>query len=171
MDDVIKLKPRHKVFADEYLSNGGNATAAARKAGYKDGNSIRSTAKNLLTKPNISAYINEELDKRDLSKEDVLSKLSEQARASLEQFISFNEKGEPYIDLAKGIGKMHLIRKVTISPRYGVTIELVDQQAALMAMGKVHKLFTDYSADVKNTIELGEHLTDMLIRTYGKKDK
>lgn len=31
----MDLTPKQKAFADEYIKNGGNASDAARKAGYK----------------------------------------------------------------------------------------------------------------------------------------
>ena len=52
-----KLTPRQKAFADEYLKC-GNATEAARKAGYNE-KSARQIATENLSKPSISAYIAE----------------------------------------------------------------------------------------------------------------
>lgn len=53
-----KLTPKQKAFADNYIKNGGNATAAAVSAGYS-----KKVAKEIgyenLTKPHISAYIAE----------------------------------------------------------------------------------------------------------------
>ena len=52
-----KLTPKQKAFADEYLKC-GNATEAARKAGYNE-KSARQIATENLSKPSISAYITE----------------------------------------------------------------------------------------------------------------
>lgn len=52
-----KLTPKQKAFADEYLKC-GNATEAARKAGYNE-KSARQIATENLSKPSISAYIAE----------------------------------------------------------------------------------------------------------------
>lgn len=51
------LTPKQKAFADEYLKC-GNATEAARKAGYKEKAAYAIGAENL-RKPQISAYIAE----------------------------------------------------------------------------------------------------------------
>ena len=51
------LTPKQKAFADEYLKC-GNATEAAKRAGYKDSSARQIGAENL-TKPSISAYIAE----------------------------------------------------------------------------------------------------------------
>ena len=53
----MKLTPKQKAFADEYLIC-GNATEAARKAGYNV-KSARQIATENLAKPSISAYIAE----------------------------------------------------------------------------------------------------------------
>jgi PBSX family phage terminase large subunit len=52
----MDLTPKQKAFADEYIKNGGNASDAARKAGYSNG-IIRNATKKLLEKDCISAYI------------------------------------------------------------------------------------------------------------------
>lgn len=52
-----KLTPKQKAFADEYLKC-GNATEAARKAGYNE-KSARQIATENLSKPSISSYIAE----------------------------------------------------------------------------------------------------------------
>ena len=53
----MKLTPKQKAFADEYLIC-GNATEAARKAGYNP-KSARQIATENLAKPSILAYIAE----------------------------------------------------------------------------------------------------------------
>lgn len=55
---MAELTPKQKAFADNYIANGGNATDAARKAGYSE-RSARDIGSENLTKPHISAYIAE----------------------------------------------------------------------------------------------------------------
>lgn len=52
------LTPKQKAFADEYIKNGGNASDAARKAGYAP-KSADVIGRENLRKPTISAYIAE----------------------------------------------------------------------------------------------------------------
>ena len=52
----MKLTPKQKAFADEYLKNGGNATEAARVAGYSCPND---NAKRLTVNDRILSYIAE----------------------------------------------------------------------------------------------------------------
>lgn len=53
----MSLTPKQKAFADYYIEC-GNATEAAKRAGYKDSSARQIGAENL-TKPSISAYIAE----------------------------------------------------------------------------------------------------------------
>lgn len=53
------LTPKQKAFADEYIKC-GNATEAARKAGYSD-RAARQIATENLSKPSISQYIRERM--------------------------------------------------------------------------------------------------------------
>ncbi|EPC61010.1 hypothetical protein Lpp14_10180 [Lacticaseibacillus paracasei subsp. paracasei Lpp14] len=46
---MMKLSKRQKAFADAYLTNGGNATEAARTAGYSPHNIGANAAKTLKT--------------------------------------------------------------------------------------------------------------------------
>lgn len=77
---MVKLTPKQKAFADNYIANGGNATDAARKAGYKQ---PEVQGYENLRKPNIAAYIAErqaEIDK--LNGTDIMSLADIQKRRS-----------------------------------------------------------------------------------------
>lgn len=56
----MKLSKRQKAFADAYLTNGGNATEAARAAGYSPHN-IGANAAKTLKNPKIQAYMKRRL--------------------------------------------------------------------------------------------------------------
>lgn len=59
----MKLTPKQKAFADYYIEC-GNATEAARKAGYSE-NAATETGYENLRKPHISAYIAERMGTQD----------------------------------------------------------------------------------------------------------
>jgi phage terminase small subunit len=59
----MKLTPKQKAFADNYIIY-GNATEAARKAGYRFKNMGADAAK-ILKNPKVSAYIAEMLGEQD----------------------------------------------------------------------------------------------------------
>lgn len=81
------LTLREERFAVEFLITGGNATEAARRAGYRDGPGIRVTARRLLTKANIQAAIAERrrsiLSERILTADEVLQEQSRLASSDI----------------------------------------------------------------------------------------
>lgn len=79
----MNLTPKQKAFADEYIKNGGNASNAARKAGYSNG-IIRNATKKLLEKGCISAYIAEKQSLIEKQKgTDIMSLAEIQQRRSM----------------------------------------------------------------------------------------
>ena len=77
----MRLTPKQKAFADEYIKNGGNASDAARKAGYKK--APEQGCENL-KKPNISAYISEKQSLIEKQKgTDIMSLAEIQQRRSM----------------------------------------------------------------------------------------
>lgn len=75
------LTPKQKAFADEYIKNGGNASDAARKAGYKK--APEQGCENL-KKPHISAYIAEKQSLIEKQKgTDIMSLAEIQQRRSM----------------------------------------------------------------------------------------
>lgn len=52
----MDLTPKQKAFADEYIKNGGNASDAARKAGYSEKTAYSMGQQNL-KKLEVSSYI------------------------------------------------------------------------------------------------------------------
>lgn len=81
--DQMDLTPKQKAFADEYIKNGGNASDAARKAGYSNG-IIRNATKKLLEKDCISVYIAEKQSLIEKQKgTDIMSLAEIQQRRSM----------------------------------------------------------------------------------------
>jgi PBSX family phage terminase large subunit len=81
--DWMDLTPKQKAFADEYIKNGGNASNAARKAGYSNG-IIRNATKKLLEKGCISTYIAEKQSLIEKQKgTDIMSLAEIQQRRSM----------------------------------------------------------------------------------------
>lgn len=133
-----------------------NATEAARRAGYK-GNDVtlgQVGAENL-KKPQIAEAIAAFWRAKAMPAEEVLSRLAEQARASLKPFtVMFGEDATIDLTTVDAEANFHLIKKIKQKRRtYGqgdsattefeTEIEIHDPQAALVHIGRHHKLFTD----------------------------
>lgn len=79
----MNLTPKQEAFALEYIKNGGNASDAARKAGYSNG-IIRNATKKLLEKGCISTYIAEKQSLIEKQKgTDIMSLAEIQQRRSM----------------------------------------------------------------------------------------
>lgn len=148
-----KLTDQQALFVDEYLLD-LNGAGAARRAGYAEHNA-RQQAHYLLTKPYIREAIEKRLAGLAMGKEEVLRRLAEQARGSLDPFIveDISRPGRVRLDLSTDDAKLAIgtVKKVKIKTLFvgkgarqeTVEIELVDPQAALVHLGKAHGLFVE----------------------------
>ncbi len=160
------LTDKQRVFIEEYLVC-WNASEAARRAGYSSPTAKQMGAENL-SKPVIRQAIDRRLAEKRMSADEVLARLSEQAGADMDEFLSKRGRGVG-LDLAKAkaAGKLHLVKRYS-KTRQGVSIELYDAQAALVQLGRYHKLFTERvevvqprEALLKRLNELGLTLEDV----------
>lgn len=151
------LTDKQRVFVEEYLRC-WNAAEAARLAGYSERSAKEIGAENL-TKPNIVEMVQQRMAEKVMSADEVLVRLAEHARGSIRPFVQ--QVGESIrVDITEdeeGEKPLHLIKKIKIKHRMGSTkdggefeefeneIELHDAQAALVHLGRHHKLFTDKS--------------------------
>lgn len=126
----MKLTLKQKRFADEYIIS-GNATGAAKKAGYAEKAAYQTGAENL-KKPQIKAYIEERLkefeDKAIAKQEEVLKYLTCVVRGESRSAVVVVE-GE-----GDGVSSARLVNKPP------------DEKEKLKAaelLGKRYKLFTD----------------------------
>lgn len=130
------LNDKRKVFVEEYLKS-WNATDAARIAGYAYPNVEGSR---LLANASIAAEIKARLTDKVMSADEVLVRLSEQARGEHANYISAT--GFVNVPLMVAEGKAHLIKGIK-ETQFGKVIEFYDAQAALVHIGKHHKLFVE----------------------------
>ncbi|HYE12271.1 MAG TPA: terminase small subunit [Patescibacteria group bacterium] len=141
------MKLKHKLFANEYIKNGQNATKAYLKA-YPDVDNPESAkvlGSKLLTNINVRAYIDEQLksieDKSILSRDEILRLLAQGARGEMKE-------QRPVFNPASGsIEKI----EVDIAPR--------DRMKSLELAGKTMSLFTD-KVDVTGDITISVDLDD-----------
>lgn len=130
-----KLTEKQKRFVQEYLVD-LNATAAAQRAGYKDPN----IGRQLITKNNVSAAIQEAMDKRqsrvEITQDRVLRELAAIAFA----------KGTDYASIISGMvmvtdtGELTEEQKAAIvaikQTKEGVEVKLADKLKALELLAK-----------------------------------
>jgi phage terminase small subunit len=140
----MALTAKQQAFIDEYLKT-RNATQAAIAAGYTPKSACAIGWENL-RKPEIDEEIRQRLDENAMLANEVVSILSDQARGDMSDFVLFVPGVKlPLLDLKKAYdnGKFKLIKKLKYTADGAVEFELYDAQAALIQLGKVHRLFTE----------------------------
>lgn len=139
----MELTYKQRLFVSYYLGeSGGNATDAARRAGYRE---CEVTGHRLLRKAKVRAAIDACLEGAALTADEVLARLSEMASGSLGSFVEIRPDGTWSLDLAKAkrLRKLGLIKKLKAKPDGTTEIELHDPQAALDKLAKYHGLYKE----------------------------
>ena len=150
------LTEKQQKWLDEYFQC-WNGAEAARRAGYS---SIYQSAHDNLTNPKIRDEITLRLNLNAMSADEALSRLADMARASIEDFVQFDDSGSRVwrIDLlgAREAGKLHVLKKLSYDSEGRPHLELYDAQRALELILKAHGAFSE-SLDVTTK---GESLND-----------
>jgi len=134
------LTGKQRIFIDEYLKC-LNATEAARRAGYQGGDAVlRVVGCRNLTKANIAERIAAHFKASAMSREEVLERLGEIARAEYTEYLT--ECGTVKLKELLEAGKGHLIKGIK-ETAHGRQIEFYDAQKALVDIGRHHALFVD----------------------------
>lgn len=146
----MALSKKRKAFVIEYVKD-FNCTQAAIRAGYSE-KTAYSIGNEVLKIPEVEAEIKRLIDEKCMGADEALLRLAEQARAEYAAYF----KPNGMIDLEKLLadGKGHLIKKIKPTA-YGNEIEFYDSQAALLNIGRHHKLFVD-RMDVSGGLEFTE---------------
>lgn len=137
------LTGKRKLFVDYYLGQANCCKSeAARLAGYA---CPGSEGHRLYKEPEIREAIEERLREVAIGADEILARLSEQARANMADFVSVEEGGGFRIDVAEAerAGKLRLVKKVGYDQKGRPTLELHDAQSALLALAKRYHLFPD----------------------------
>lgn len=146
MTDTPTLNPKHQAFADAYLMT-FNQTRAAIAAGYSE-RSARQQGSELMTYPNILAYIRKRMEENAASAIEVIHHLTEIARGDITDVMDDN--GNLDLKAARANGKSRLIKKIKSraittdnSDIVETEVEISDPLKAQELLGKYHALFTD----------------------------
>lgn len=154
-----ELTYKQRIFVAAYLGQaGGNATEAARIAGYSW---PEKQGYQLLGKTSIKAAVATKLAQVAMSSDEVLARLSDMASADVAEFLDIKDDGSFDIDVkgAKRRGKTHLIKKLTPT-KFGLAIELHDSQAALEKLGRYYGVF---NRDANQGVTLDARQADALL--------
>jgi len=136
----VALPLKERLFVANYLGiSAGNATDAARRAGYKHPNVYGSR---LLSKASVYEAIEVKLAEIVMPQNELLMRVSDIAAASIEDFVRVDGFGGFELDLkkAKRRGRFHVLKKLK-ETKDGPEIELKDSLAALIKLGGYYGLW------------------------------
>lgn len=143
-----ELSAKQRAFVEAYLACGFNASEAARQAGYTGKANV--VGPRLLANVSIRAAVQQGLSERAMPADEVLARLAEQARGTMDDFLG--DAGDIDLTRARERGKLHLLKSRSTT-KEGERIELYSAQSALELLAKHHKLLTDNIA-VSGTLDV-----------------
>jgi hypothetical protein len=173
----MALTGKQQAFVNAYLGAARfNATEAARLAGYKgDDVTLRNVAKENLTKPYIKTAIAEFWNANAMTAEETLHRLADMARGDIGDFLSTftvtkdgKTKQITIVDMEKVKANGRLVKSIT-QTKLGPRIELYDARAALVDIGRYHKMFTDKTEQTSINIDYTT-LTDKQLERIARGD-
>ena len=137
------LTAKQSIFVDEYLVD-GNATRAAKTAGYSEKTAKETGCENL-TKPNVAAAIAKAQEARaqrtEITADKVLRELAKLGFSNMEDFASVDDKGSATLDLSDiSRDQFAAVTELTTDSIGEITtrtkIKLADKRANLELLGK-----------------------------------
>ena len=156
----MALSAKRRVFIEEYIHCGWNATEAARRAGYR---CPHSQGSRLLENVEIQAAINARIAERAMGADEILDRLGEHARGTMADFLEVrNNWVRLDIERAQQAGVLHLVKKFR-QTKQGTEVELYDAQAALQLLGKHLGLFKEQT-EHSGTIEVIDARSELAAR-------
>ena len=157
MEDTLSpeennLTPKELLFVNYYLTNGLNATYAAKMAGYSS-TSAYELGHRLLKKVEIKRLIDQYLKNESMETQELLKLLSDTAKNKAIQFVNID--GTVDLQAIKDNGLMHLVKSVRKGKGGKIYVTFYDAQKAQDTLAKIHKLVTD---GMSVTVNIDDHL-------------
>jgi hypothetical protein len=142
------LTKKQKLFVENYLRL-WKPSEAARQAGYKHADQLGAR---MLKNPIIAALIDQRMGEISMQTDEVLTRLTQQARVNMGDFLIEVECVDPKTgrmfkkiclnwDMVSEYG--YLIKRLSWSRNGDPILELHDSQTALVQIGRARKLFVD----------------------------
>jgi phage terminase small subunit len=115
-------------FIESFLSNGGNATQAARDAGYSGTpDTLKQVASENLAKPYIRRRIAERMQEARIHTDEVIGTLASHMRADIALIVPDN----PIVQRAREAGVSHWIKRLTVKKYYDKSKDAVVQETSV----------------------------------------
>jgi hypothetical protein len=177
MEKMTDLSRRSQLFVQAYLET-WNATAAAREIGSRD---PARTGMRMLRRPEIQAAIEVAVKAAGMGNDEVLTRLTQQARLNASTFFLFentpvrDEDGNPVLENGEPLTRRvmtginwamvekygYLIKRVSYNRQGKPVLEFHDPQKALELIGRAQQLFVEKS-EINLKVE-ESHVRDRLM--------
>ncbi len=158
------LTKKQKLFVELYLKL-WKPSEAARQAGYKHPDQAGA---HIMMQPLVAALIDQRMAEISMETDEVLTRLTQQARVNVGDFLIFEKRWNPKTKVFEmkalvnwGVVKEYgyLVKRISYSRNGDPIVELHDSQAALALIGKARRMFVEQ-------IEETHHLDDTEIKIY-----
>ena len=140
LDGNITIK--EALWVELYLSNGYNASSAARAAGYKMSNA---TLVALKSNPKLKCLIAERIKKQCIEADEVLARYKDIAESDMDDFVIIDDEdefgGRISLRRARNRNKLHLVKRLRKKRDGSVELELHDKMHALDQLARHLNLF------------------------------
>lgn len=138
-----ELTDKQQAFINAYVQC-WNATESARIAGYQgNNNTLGVVGHENLSKPKVFAAIEQRMRDNAMAADEVISRLSDQARADMGDFLSVRHNyANLDLERAKELGLLRHIKKFKVT-KTGTEVELYSSQVALQTLAKARGLLQD----------------------------
>ena len=168
------LKVSHEVFVNAFISNGYNASRAYMTAYGCADSTARNNAYRLLENEGIKLAIRkaleESFEENDISPQRVLEEIAKMAYSNMDDFITINDDGSPYVNLTNVKGKrrkLAAIQELTsetymektgddknpVVPVKKTKLKLADKRGSLELLGRHLKMFSDLAPSPDKAIK------------------
>lgn len=152
------LGPKQRAFVEFYLIS-WNAREAAEKAGYK---SPQKAGWRLLQYPDIAELVNQRIKEIGASADEVLIRLTKQARSSLGDYFIVDPNGDASLDWDAVKDAGDVIKKISYTRHGTPVLELYDKQRALELLGRFLKMDSASVSDNQEKVEDLSALVDLI---------
>lgn len=137
-EDTSKLTPKEAAFVAAYLRTSNSAAAAREAFGSSTSGSAASVGWTVKNRPHVAEAINRALDANALGAKEVLSLLSDHARADLSPYLRIGKDVVTFdLEAMREAGLGHLIKEVRIGRDGELTVKIHDAQTALGQLSKL----------------------------------
>jgi len=155
----MPLTPKQRCFVEHYLQS-WNAREAAENAGY---GAPEKTGYRLLSNPAVEVLITERLKELGASANEVITRLTNQARARLGDYFAIDPlTGKADIKWDKVLEDSDSVKKISYTRHGTPVLELYDKQRALELLGRYARLDSADNSHTEQKVEDLSALVDLI---------